>query len=280
MLRDDFEIAGGSVTGKSHVQVGRANQDAFTWYRSDECLIALVADGCGSGKRSEVGAEIGARILTWSLAQRLPGHMQRGGALDDAALWEEIRVGLLAELGKLASALGGSLGEVVTDYLLFTVVGLCVAGGQACVFSVGDGVIAVNGELRELGPFPRNEPPYLSYGLLDTAEASAPLPRFSIHRLLPAEELDSVLLGTDGALDVEREARRAIPGGGGEVGPLRQFWQDDGYFQNRDGIRRRLAILNREVVRPVWAERRLSRERGLLEDDTTLVVVRRRRPLP
>ncbi len=277
MLHDDFEIAGGSVTGRAHTLIGKSNQDACTWFRGEDCLIALVADGCGSGKRSEVGAELGARLLTWHLAQAVPGHVAKGGSLDAPALWEEARAALLAELDRLARAMGGSRGEVVSEYFLFTVVGLCVAGEQACVFSAGDGVFAVNGEVHELGPFPRNEPPYLAYGLLDAESTSGPAPRFVVNRVLPRSRVDSVLLGTDGAGDLQREAARQLPGGGGEVGPLCQFWRDDAYFQNRDAIRRRLSLINREVVKPVWPERRLAKERGLLEDDTTVVVVRRRK---
>jgi hypothetical protein len=278
MIRDDFEIAGGSVTGRAHTLIGKTNQDACTWFRSDDCLIALVADGCGSGKRSEVGAELGARLLAWHLASALPAQLAAGGALDAPALWEAARHALLAELDRLVKAMGGPRAEVVSEYFLFTLVGLCVAGEQACLFSAGDGLFALNGELCELGPFPRNEPPYLAYGLLDEAATSTPAPRFTIHRVLPARALDSVLLGTDGAGDLQRASARPLPGGGGEVGPLRQFWSDDAHFQNRDSIRRRLSLINREVVRPIWPERRLAKDRGLLEDDTTVVVVRRKRP--
>ena len=35
MIRDDFEIAGGSVTGRAHALIGKTNQDACTWFRSD-----------------------------------------------------------------------------------------------------------------------------------------------------------------------------------------------------------------------------------------------------
>jgi hypothetical protein len=57
---------------------------------------------------------------------------------------------------------------------------------------------------------------------------------------------------------------RPIPGRSEDVGPLSQFWTDDAYYENRDMVRRRLAVLNR------------GRHGGLLADDTTLVVVRRK----
>jgi hypothetical protein len=41
-------------------------------------------------------------------------------------------------------------------------------------------------------------------------------------------------------------------------------------------VRRALALLNREEARPDWEARRMVRRRGLLEDDATVVVLRRR----
>jgi hypothetical protein len=60
------------------------------------------------------------------------------------------------------------------------------------------------------------------------------------------------------------------------VGPLSQFWTDDRYFANPDALRRRLTLINRESVRADFESRRLVRTPGLLPDDTTVVVLRRR----
>jgi hypothetical protein len=148
---DRFEIAAGSVAGRAHVRSGRPNQDAYAFRSRGHCLVALVADGCGSG--------------------------------------------------------------------------------------------ALPGERLRLGPFPGNAPPYLGYGLLGDG------PRFAVHRALPAADLGAVLLGTDGAAELS--------------GPLSRLSEDDRCFRNRDAIRRRLTLLDRESA---------------LEDDTTVVVIRRRGP--
>lgn len=276
MLCNDFEIAGGSVPGRSHTSIGKANQDAYTWYRGEDCLIALVADGCGSGKRSEIGAELGLRLLAWSLAQAAPLQVRAGKSLGELEFFEGARISLLGEIDRLLLAMGGSRMEAVADFFLFTVVGLCIAGEEACLFSAGDGLFALNGRVTELGPFARNEPPYLGYGLLDVSATAREPPRFVVHEVLPAREIEAIVLGTDGACDLHRASARPLPGGGGEVGPLDQFWRDDVHFKNRDSIRRRLSLINREVSRPVWEERRMVKERGLLEDDTTVVALRRR----
>ncbi|AUX41280.1 hypothetical protein SOCE26_026900 [Sorangium cellulosum] len=269
-----FELAGGTATGTDHLATGRPNQDAYTFRAEGRCLVAVVCDGCGSGARSEVGAALGARLVT----EQVLGALRRGGDIESPETWEEARRGALAPLRAVAAGMGGSLAEVVSTYFLFTVVGLAVSGDTACVFSIGDGLIALGEELLRLGPFPRNEPPYLGYGLLDRPPGGE-APRFTVHRAFPSSALRTALLGTDGAVDLLESSSRALPGGGGEVGPLSRFWEDDRYFRNPDAVRRRLALINRAVTRPVWKEERIAREGGLLRDDTTLVVVRRAPPV-
>jgi len=262
-IAGSYEIAGGTVTGRSHLLAGKPNQDAYAFVSRGEILVAAVCDGCGSGAHSEVGAQLGARIGTARLAERLEG----GAQLDDPALWDGLRADLLGALRDLAAAMGGGLARTVTDHFLFTVVGLALVGDRGCVFAAGDGIAAVDGVITRLGPFPGNEPPYLGYGLLEPHA-----PGFSTVRAF--EGARSVLLGSDGAADLADLAARSLPGGG-EVGPISRFWEDDRYFHNRDAVRRRLALVNRDVTRPLWEERRIERETGLLDDDTTVVVVRR-----
>jgi hypothetical protein len=81
---------------------------------------------------------------------------------------------------------------------------------------------------------------------------------------MAASEIQSIVLGTDGAVDFEAMAERPIKGREAAVRSLSQFWSDDRYFKNTDMVRRRLAVLNRGPLG------------GLLSDDTTLVVVRRK----
>ncbi len=54
------------------------------------------------------------------------------------------------------------------------------------------------------------------------------------------------------------------------------FWQDDRYFRNPDQVRRYLVRCNREVIQPNWQTQVLERQSGLLEDDTTRVLMRRK----
>ena len=267
-----FEVAAGTVVGSSHLAMGKANQDAYAFDASGPHLVAVVCDGCGSGAHSEVGAKLGARLVTEQLLREL----QRGSALADAETWERLRRDVLALLGGLASVMGGRGAETISAYFLFTIVGLAVSGETACVFSAGDGLIALGDEVMKLGPFPRDEPPYLAYGLLARSPRGEGAPKLTVHRVFPSANLRTALLGTDGAVDLLEASDAPMPAGLGAVGPLRQFWEEDRYFQNPDAVRRRLAAVNRQVTRPVWSEQRIERRGGLLQDDTTLLVLRRR----
>jgi hypothetical protein len=134
-----FEIAGGTVTGQAHVAAGRNNQDAFSWEMTGEGLVAVVCDGCGSAPHSEVGAKLGAQLITRAAARRLALES------DPAKLLEQVRREVLGRLRLLAiggsgdrpSSSGGEpFARAVLDYLLFTVVGALVTPRWATGFSL------------------------------------------------------------------------------------------------------------------------------------------------
>lgn len=259
-----FECAAGSVPGRNHVGHGRLlagknNQDAWAFHAAAGSLVAVVCDGCSGGRHSEVGAAIGARLV----ARTVSRHLLAGADVADAL--EPARQEILARLDTLADVLGEDRAAVVTDYLLFTVVGVAITARDTAVFALGDGLIAVNGDWRRLGPFPANAPPYLGYGLLHD-----PAPRFELLRVLPTAAVESVVLGSDGLGDLVAAADRAIPGTVEPVGTPEQFWRNDLFFRNADALRRRLARINSPVFHP-------AHQPGLLHDDTTLVVLRRRK---
>lgn len=258
-----FDIAAGSVQGREHARSGRNNQDALCVRASEHGLVAVVADGCGSQPCSELGAQLGVRRL----AQAALARLEDGARVDEEGFLPGLREDVLELLAELRGELGR---EVLADFL-FTLVGAVVTPAHTLVFSAGDGVWALNGEVHALGPFPGNAPPYLAYALLRGEDV--PL---VTRALVPTEDVHALLLGTDGVGDLARLASARVPEREEPVGPLSQFWTDDRYFANPDAVRRRLALLNREAVRADFTAHRLVRSPALLPDDTTLVVLRRR----
>jgi hypothetical protein len=258
-----FDIAAASVQGREHARAGRNNQDALCVRASEHGLVAVVADGCGSQPCSELGAQLGVRRLVQAALQRLA----EGERVDEATFLPGLREDVLC----LLSELRGDLGRDAVGDFLFTVVGAVMTPTRTLVFSAGDGVWALNGDVHPLGPFPGNAPPYLAYALLGRDDV--PL---AARALVPTEDVHALLLGTDGAVDLSRLATARVPDKDEPVGPLSQLWTDDRYFANPDALRRRLSLLNRESVRADFDARRLLRTPGLLPDDTTVVVLRRR----
>jgi hypothetical protein len=282
-----FQFAGGSVSGRSHRMAAKNNQDAYCLMRDGEWAVAVVCDGCGSGEHSEVGAQIGARLITQSLIGVMRRDPQQSVIVEAshavAEVWlEQARQSTLANMLSLSTGMGDVL-WTISHYFLFTIVGALLTPTRAVFFSLGDGVFAVNGEVKVLGPFPGNAPPYLAYALLDegvfrgNSTIHADSLRFQVHRVMPLEELHSFLLGTDGVQELMQAAERPVPGkaeGKTEMaGPLSQFWQEERFFRNPDMVRRRLAGIARDVT--TRTDIGIRKEAGLLSDDTTLMVGRR-----
>ena len=259
-----FDIAAGTAAGRAHVLTGRNNQDSFAWAQSPGGLVAVVCDGCGSSPHSEVGAQLGARLVAKALALQLA----RGADPAGDQLWQAARVEVLETLGGLAAVLGGNPAHAIGDFLLFTAVGVIVTPQITRCFAAGDGIVAVNGAPKIIGPFPDNAPPYLAYALF---ENQGDRYQFELQTPLPTAEVESVMVGTDGAaalLEIEEEE---VPGLFEKVGPLSALWTDDRIFADPDFLRRRLLQLTRDAPQ---GDGELTAP-GLLTDDATVIVLRR-----
>lgn len=271
-MQVQFEVAAGSVVGKNHSRplLCRNNQDAYGIAETPLGLAAVVADGCSSGLHSEVGAKIGVRLLLKAFAR------PRDCAFSSPLFWEAVRKEVLGEISNVAWAMGGEFSTIIADYFLFTLAGALLTPKDTYLFSIGDAFFCLNGEPLFIGPFPENEPPYCAYALVENKFAFPELLSFQFHRVCTTSEVHSVLVGTDGVADLWRAADKNISGREEIVGPLSQFWQDDRYFKNPDTIRRRLALMNQEVAVPDWVGRTMTKHMGILPDDTTMIVIRRR----
>jgi len=267
-----FEIAAGSVLGSNHKWDEKNNQDAFHCLIDDKYTIAVVCDGCSEGKHSEIGARIGSMIVANNIRQALDESYIYNLALSGA------RITALQDLKAVIRTMSTEhTSQLVNDYFLFTVVGVIISEHTTMVFSLGDGAYALNGKITRLGPFPNNAPPYLAYGgLVESSIQDEQLVRFQVYELLETRQVESIMIGTDGIIDFINAENQNIPGKTDKVGPLSQFWTENKYFTNKDMVRRKLYLTNKAVTRPIWSEQRMATEKGLLPDDTTLVVMRRK----
>ncbi len=273
-----FEVAGGSVRGTRHRHADGNAQDAFHWEARGGLVVALVTDGCSSGRHSEVGAKLGARLLAeaflgeWAEGERT-GEEPAGS--DGAGFLRRVQARLFGLFLGVMGAMRGRSHETLADWFLFAATAAFVTPERVLVACFGDGVAALNGRVRVVGS-EDNRPRYPLYGVLGDPEPTIACPGELLWDV-PAAEVETLLLGTDGVADLIAAGRRTLPGTGETVGGLDRFWSDDRYFRNPDAVRRRLARINRDHQRIDWDARRVHREPGLLPDDTTLLVLRRPR---
>lgn len=272
-----FDIAGGSIRGQRHEKAGTNNQDAFAWSYTDGTIIAVVCDGCGSSRNSEVGAKLGARMTVEALREWLPVLSHAPATI----LLEQVRQHLLGQFGDLVQTMGNDPLKTILNYFLFTIVGAVITPDKAIAFTHGDGVLAINDDYADL-IYPDNAPPYLTYDLVrDALDPSIHRHlMFNVHWEGRPEEVRNLLIGTDGVNDFHLAAERCIPGTSERIGPLSQFWHDDRYFTNPRCIRRYLKQVNRTVLQVDPEQKKTRKEIGLLPDDTTFIVVRRKQEQP
>lgn len=288
-----FEIASGSVLGRDHVGPGKNNQDAVWVERELGCasvdgrpladqVVAVVCDGCGSGDHSEVGAKIGARLVTANLVQKIREKKfkapSEGASFGDGAkllgsineFLRRVQDDVLAQIRVLALGMGGSLTATVQDYFLFTVVGAVVTQELAFVFGCGDGVAIMNGLDLKIGlKDGSNAPPYLGYHLVGQGRDN-----LAVKGVLPLSEFRTLVIASDGLMDLFADQHAKLPGKTEKVGFVSRLWEDDRFFSNKDGLRRFLALANKTSESFDWKAQTVKREHGLLKDDTSVVVIR------
>jgi len=282
-LMNDFQIAAGSTIGTEHIRLKKNNQDAFFYLNSPDAIIGVVCDGCGSQSHSEVGAKLGASLL----ASTLQHYLQLSETINFEKCLRLSQADVLAHLRTIVSKMATphtGYTALVCNYFLFTVIGFVITKDTTWIFSLGDGITYINGEVH-IQEFEGNAPPYLGYNLLDLQQ----LTQFQTepHQLdinvdieLPTDEIQSLVVGTDGVVQLSQIGDKFFPGLRKLVGPISQFWEKNKFFTNKDMIRRTLFMANRETVQPNWETRSLKRAPGLLEDDTTLIAVRRAEKKP
>jgi hypothetical protein len=254
------EVATGSVAGRTHRRMARPNQDAVAWWRGERGLVMIVCDGCGSGARSEVGAELTARLWLRALGERLAAGADVDEALF-ASAGDEVLAGLAAVCALLAGPDAAARRELVASHLLATSLCAVVTRERAAVHAHGDGVVGLGRERRVIGPFADNQPPYLALGLVGERPAG--------DTWLADADVGCALLATDGALALVDDAA-------GSAGELLDPEHADAArcYRNPATLTRRLGLLAEDTTAIDWAAGKVERGAALLTDDTTIALAR------
>lgn len=67
--------------------------------------------------------------------------------------------------------------------------GALITSQTSYLFSIGDGLIAVNGEIVRVGPFANNTPPYLAYELVSSS-IDRDLLKFHVHKNIETKKFN------------------------------------------------------------------------------------------
>lgn len=145
---DKFDIAYGSVIGREHRIITKNNQDAFCLANTVDVLCGVVCDGCSSGKHSEIGANIGARIIIEAIMREIEHSIRRGFV--PSPINEKVRQNIISQLRVLVNSMGVSISEIVNEYFLFTLIGFLILPWETYIFSIGDGLFIVNNDVVEI----------------------------------------------------------------------------------------------------------------------------------
>lgn len=298
----DFEIAMGGIRGGDHEANNSNGQDAYSIVSMPNNLgiVGIVCDGCGSCPHSEVGAKMFAKALASGLARNALTHDSL--KTNPVALLNNTRDELLGVLSVTvdrmlnpsALSINSERKRVLNNYFLFTTMGFIIYKNDLLFFCLGDGVMAINDCVLKMPSWPDNKPPYLAYWLCDdyggftkeqldfqfplgygeNASEDSSKPPY-VH---PLGHTDNILVGSDGLRFLIDNEKTPIPTRQEElIGPLSQFWENNFFFKNPDGIRRRLAIINRPRNRPDWKKFQIDHQAGCLRDDIALIVMRFKR---
>lgn len=260
-----------AVSGARHLRIGRNGQDAAaSWVAGREpgdLGAVVVCDGCGSGASSEVGARLGAQLVLGAITRQLEerGAVERG-ALDHTVMWDRVRADVVRSLETLVRSMPGAREQIVHDHFLFTTIAAVMVGDEIAVWAIGDGAYAIDGRVRELGPFENNQPPYLAYDLLGEPQVAH----------LEIARGSSVIVATDGVAEIGLDL---LAGGDRAPHSLQESCAldvrrpCDRFVAHPDALRRQLAIMARSSERVDWDARRVVRTPALLQDDGAVAML-------
>ncbi|GHO47923.1 protein phosphatase 2C domain-containing protein [Ktedonospora formicarum] len=241
-----FRICAGSITGRDHLLDGRNCQDALHYLEFEvegaPYVVGVVADGCGEGLYSEVGARLVAPFVCQSIRNSLRNNVP----LEDLPnlLLVQVKRFLYLLLDGYDFSDEGERDIFIHNHLLFTLVGFVITPQETLTFLAGDGLIQVN----DVSHCIREEAPaYLTYMLVKPDGQVGDLPGFTLYSL-PTAELERLMIGSDAWLD-EPELRAEVWRGRTPVAMQRLMnrWSDAQHF--RDDASLITVVREREEVR-------------------------------
>lgn len=197
-----FSVKSGLITGRNHLVYGLNCQDSILTkefvLKEKTYYIGAISDGCGEGKRSEVGAHLAVSYLVNKTYELILSNTE------EEDIPPLLFRGLVETLGNLKNSVlshNSSAEEDVNfikEHLLFTALGYLITPSLCLIYALGDGVVLLNDfiDIRD----ENNHPNYIAYNLIDERylkKSRRPLPKlFDVYRI-PTTSLERLAIGTD-----------------------------------------------------------------------------------
>jgi hypothetical protein len=215
---------------------------------SDDTIVNVVCDGCGTKPYSEVGARLGS--------QKIPGiilkQVETVGSLKDID-WGRIEEEVLQLIGKTAEMFcpDDNITNIFTSYFQFSVVVMIIKKDEVMIASCGDGVFAHDEKVFVIEPPIPNAPPYLIYRMVKSkGYVTDEHTRFKIvYKTSLSKVKNCIMIGSDGATSLMKNKLEML--------------QHPGYF-----------VENGEERLQSDLERIIFTQELYLPDDTTICMVR------
>jgi hypothetical protein len=209
-------VGGATQHNLNAVTESQNSQDSLSIIVRKQAIAAVVTDGCtGTHEKLEASSrsanEVGAKLLAYvvsNAALRLALTHTRLPA--ERFVWklsDVIGRKLLAMIRTFAGTDAVTQRVFAFDFLMSTILGFVVTDRRFIVFHSGDGIIAVNGETRDLDD---QAGTYLTNELISRTEAGRAPPSIKLLSSGPTGALNSILLATDGLARLANDHRNEL----------------------------------------------------------------------
>jgi len=179
-----FIVAGAAILGRTHAALRKNKQDAVAYGCGSWGACGVVADGCGSGEASELGAILSATAMEVAVVRA----MEQGASPRDALLVGTRAVHhALASVALRCSETSARI-DFVAKHLLATVLAFVVTRDSGAILAAGDGVARADEDWFVFDE--DNAPRYLGYRIIDR-ERTEP-------RVIELARPALIAVGTDG----------------------------------------------------------------------------------
>jgi serine/threonine protein phosphatase PrpC len=238
----NFKNASASIIGNSHHKRYSNNQDSYNFYQDDSLIIGVIADGCGAGLNSEVGA----RLVTDFVIHFCKKNFRYKAF--DIDLLKTAVLEYLRNIVKIQNT--NEELEFIENYLFFTLFGFIIQPPDTFIFHSGDGMYILND--YEVIVEQNNRPNYIAKSIVSG--------NFDLKtKHIKTNKLNRILIATDGLTQLTDTFLKGQKIEG--MQKIADFFDNENHFDDIFSLPK--LITN------------LSITKSILKDDTTIIMIKK-----